>query len=510
MSPVMRRNALTLIAAISERLPQKHLRAWLAIEEVWSEGPWEKALIAQIQLRMTIGRAAGESTEPAGRISAKEGCQKPQTPQCTEVSVDESTRRICDLCNHLKRVKSADMREGITFVHALTMPVPSIKRQKLGGNENNEINVGAVDNEVNRHECSTAVMNDEDDRYPVEKKAAEENEETREDDVVRALVDGDENEGSHFASQMASQMVYTQYMNGAEESQLAQSQEVVDRPTLSATDEAMVENWKTSFKSLGETTAELPPGFVALLQSGEDISLHLQLLDLGSESTPDRAFALLSQPECTSELSYHSCTSLFEHALLARILSLKEHPSRSLTTAVIDLTLMHPQPGIRGLLVPLLTSSVEAGQLGQAQCDLVQRIVKDGLKEDARSLLMRELANLSFSQPWSTIFITTVQLLVNGKTRPALGQEEILSFVQAFQEQSALNRENLKFWGLLLTFMKKYQDVLLLKNVDASYAENQNVSAEIHTALSGTIGACDCYLRKSLQGALAKLILAYA
>ena len=73
-----------------------------------------------------------------------------------------------------------------------------------------------------------------------------------------------------------------------------------------------------------------------------------------------------------------------------------------------------------------------------------------------------------------------------------------------------MNRENLKFWGLLLTFMKKYQDVLLLKNVDASYAENQNVSAEIHTALSGTIGACDCYLRKSLQGALAKLILAYA
>ncbi|KAA0714056.1 60S ribosomal protein L10a [Triplophysa tibetana] len=111
----------------------------------------------------------------------------------------------------------------------------------------------------------------------------------------------------------------------------------------------------------------------------------LCLSEAPEQSLPQFCSCLL---ELSPDLSHSTASAVITHLLLGRILSLVEHASRCLVTAVMSLCTRYPRPTCQALIEPVLRKE----QTGSAQAELLCRLVKDCLEPHHRLLVFRKVS----------------------------------------------------------------------------------------------------------------------
>ena len=404
---------------------------------MWCEDPWEKALLGHLR-----SRAAGFLPAEGGR-SVK-----------TRV---EGSRAVRELCQWVRRRGHGE----------LAVPVPEMRhRGGSKGGEGSSNEQGDVRGRSQRHE--------------------KEQEEEEEEDY-----------GVH-----SSQLCFTQLAVGTQPGsqldddamQLDEGDGEPSQRHLTAETDARCQAWREQLQHWPASEKALPLGLDDFLSSGRPLAPVLRSLGFEQGSAvSEHAFCLLCESPAVAELSYQGCMDLFAHAVLPAVLALDQSPSRSLATALLGLTTTHAHPAVQGLVMPLLERE---GELSQPSSDVVQRVTKEGLSEDALRLFLHE-AGQSPERPWSATGITCVQLALNQKPRLALSPQELLTVSVGLLSQGRHHAGNLKFWAMVLHLIKKYNDGLSLDREAAG-------GPRALEALTGLAALCQNYMAKPIQAALAK------
>merc|ERR1711968_154460 len=128
-------------------------------------------------------------------------------------------------------------------------------------------------------------------------------------------------------------------------------------------------------------------------------------------------------------------------------MQLSDAPPRSLAAALVELTLLHPQPALKAIILPLWRQSCTPALFGVPQRDIMQRLIEDGMTKESAKLFVQELSSLDERERWSDAAIAAIQHVVNRKVRAALQPSQVLAFLELVQKQAELQRSTLKFWG---------------------------------------------------------------
>ncbi|KAA0714066.1 60S ribosomal protein L10a [Triplophysa tibetana] len=166
----------------------------------------------------------------------------------------------------------------------------------------------------------------------------------------------------------------------------------------------------------------------------------LCLSEAPEQSLPQFCSCLL---ELSPDLSHSTASAVITHLLLGRILSLVEHASRCLVTAVMSLCTRYPRPTCQALIEPVLRKE----QTGSAQAELLCRLVKDCLEPHHRLLVFRTILEVS----WDDGVLSVIHALLDSKLE--LNEVDFSLFTDQLCTQSPQFSKSMKFAKMLLSVL---------------------------------------------------------
>jgi hypothetical protein len=144
-------------------------------------------------------------------------------------------------------------------------------------------------------------------------------------------------------------------------------------------------------------------------------SLEAMRVHAGKDSLPKEVYQLLESPQLDKSLelaglctvadevlllivgelvndatSQRQVQSIMRSVLLARVLQLKQPASRALLAAILKTCKEHPRAAINYLVMPLL----RLPDVGSAQVEVVNRIIKEGLQEPPKQQLLSAILDM--------------------------------------------------------------------------------------------------------------------
>lgn len=203
----------------------------------------------------------------------------------------------------------------------------------------------------------------------------------------------------------------------------------------------------------------------------------LRLSEVPEQTLPQLCSALLA---CSTDLSYSTASTLIKHLLLGKVLSLSEPASRCLVSTVKSLCSRYPRPTCHALIGPVL----EEGQIGNAQAELLNRLIEDCFEPHYRLLVFE----MTLREVWSEDLITVIHCLLDSKL--GLNEELFAHFTEQLNNQAHRFTKSIKFAKMMLTVLTKYYT---------------HVTSSQKQTLSCSLSSNETFLKKSIQAALKKV-----
>lgn len=116
----------------------------------------------------------------------------------------------------------------------------------------------------------------------------------------------------------------------------------------------------------------------------------------GVREVPDEVLLLLVEELVTEAMSQRQAQAFLRTVFLAKVMGLAQPASRALLAAILKASKDHPRAAIHHLVLPLLRQP----DLGSAQVEVANRIVKEGLQEAPKLQLLSAILDMhNPSQP---------------------------------------------------------------------------------------------------------------
>lgn len=184
----------------------------------------------------------------------------------------------------------------------------------------------------------------------------------------------------------------------------------------------------------------------------ECICVQLNLRDIQESSAISLCHHFVTLP---TEPSFGNAAVFAANCLLPKVQRLKQAASRDLFSAISQFATKYSRSFCDGVVIRL----VQQSKLDNPQVVLVNKIIKDCLREDAIVYLLQLIVSIKantdgFSFSWTEDTVSVVQTVVDLK--PELNEELFGTFASILQQQSSNLSKSPKYAKMLLAVIKLY------------------------------------------------------
>ncbi|XP_029013353.2 Fanconi anemia group E protein [Betta splendens] len=229
--------------------------------------------------------------------------------------------------------------------------------------------------------------------------------------------------------------------------------------------------WEQSSTDMFKVLNDCDPAQVDLLCS------TLRFSELPEHTLPILCSGVLA---LTPDLSFSTAATVIRSLLLEKVRSLSESASRCLVSTASSLCSRYPRPMCHALIGPV----IEDVNIGNAQVELLKRLIEDCLDSYYRLLVFQ----MTLRVKWSEAMLSIIHSLLDSK--PDLNEELFTQFIEHLASQGSQFTKSMKFAKMMLTVLTKY---------------TSNVNTAHKHTLNGCLVLNETFLKKSLQSALKRV-----
>ncbi|XP_013396988.1 uncharacterized protein LOC106163841 [Lingula anatina] len=182
-----------------------------------------------------------------------------------------------------------------------------------------------------------------------------------------------------------------------------------------------------------------------------------------------------------TEVSYSNCVCFARSALMPKIISLNQNPSRHFIGAVVTFAKVFPKQVVEAAIIPVLTV-----QAGKYQAVLVSKVVKEAIPSEHQQLLLKQVirSQVECSEDVFTVLQTILECQPNF-------DDELLRDLSSYLAQYAVSLANsLKYGKLILALINKY---------------GKQLNPDERVVVSQILKVHNTFLKKSAEASLKRL-----